>query len=45
MRSTVLDLDAALALVTVYWIREGKIARRQVFWNRRDALKASGLAE
>ena len=29
----------------LYWIREGKIARRQVFWNRDEALEAAGLSE
>jgi ketosteroid isomerase-like protein len=28
----------------VYWIREGKIARRQVFWNRDEALETAGLS-
>jgi ketosteroid isomerase-like protein len=38
-------VPAELRYWAVYWIREGKIARRQVFWDRRDALQASGLAE
>ena len=29
----------------VYWVKEGEIARRQVFWNRDDALRAAGLRE
>ncbi len=29
----------------VYWIREGKISRRQIFWNRDEALEAAGLSE
>jgi ketosteroid isomerase-like protein len=29
----------------VYWIAEGKIARRQVFWARAEALEAAGLSE
>jgi ketosteroid isomerase-like protein len=29
----------------VYWIAEGKIARRQVFWAREEALEAAGLSE
>jgi ketosteroid isomerase-like protein len=29
----------------VYWIREGKIARRQVFWNRDEGLESAGLRE
>jgi hypothetical protein len=27
------------------WIKNGKIARRQVFWNRAEALEAAGLEE
>jgi steroid delta-isomerase-like uncharacterized protein len=30
---------------TLYWIKNGKIARRQVFWNRAEALEAAGLSE
>jgi ketosteroid isomerase-like protein len=29
----------------VYWIKEGMIARRQVFWNTDEALEAAGLSE
>jgi ketosteroid isomerase-like protein len=29
----------------VYWIREGKISRRQIFWNRDEALEAAGPSE
>jgi ketosteroid isomerase-like protein len=29
----------------LYWIKNGKIARRQVFWNRAEALEAAGLRE
>jgi ketosteroid isomerase-like protein len=29
----------------VYWVKQGKIARRQVFWNRDEALEAAGLSE
>jgi ketosteroid isomerase-like protein len=29
----------------VYWIKEDKIARRQVFWGRDKALEAAGLSE
>jgi ketosteroid isomerase-like protein len=28
----------------VFWIAEGKIARRQVFWNREEALEDAGLS-
>jgi ketosteroid isomerase-like protein len=34
-----------LRYCAVYWIKEGKIARRQVFWNRDEALEAAGLSE
>jgi ketosteroid isomerase-like protein len=30
---------------SVLWVAEGKLAKRQVFWNRDDALKAAGLSE
>jgi ketosteroid isomerase-like protein len=30
---------------SVLWVAEGKIARRQVFWNRDEALEAAGLRE
>jgi ketosteroid isomerase-like protein len=30
---------------SVLWVAEGKIARRQVFWDRAEALEAAGLAE
>jgi ketosteroid isomerase-like protein len=29
----------------LYWIKNGKIARRQVLWNRDEALEAAGLSE
>ena len=29
----------------VYWIAEGQIARRQVFWAREEAREAAGLSE
>jgi len=29
----------------LYWIREGKIARRQVFWSREEAFAGAGLTE
>jgi ketosteroid isomerase-like protein len=29
----------------VYWIKEGKISRRQVFWNRDKAREAAGPTE
>jgi ketosteroid isomerase-like protein len=33
-------VPAELRYWAVYWIREGKIARRQVFWNRGEAFEA-----
>ena len=36
---------AELRYWALYWIKNGKIARRQVFWNRADALEAAGLEE
>jgi ketosteroid isomerase-like protein len=29
----------------LYWIRDGKIARRQVFWSREEAFAGAGLTE
>jgi hypothetical protein len=29
----------------VFWLAEGKIARRKVFWIRDEALEAGGLRE
>jgi ketosteroid isomerase-like protein len=36
---------AELRYWALYWIKNGKIARRQVFWNRDEALEAAGLSE
>jgi ketosteroid isomerase-like protein len=36
---------AELRYWALYWIKNGKIARRQVFWNRAGALEAAGLSE
>ena len=36
---------AELRYWALYWIKNGKIARRQVFWNRAEALEAAGLSE
>jgi steroid delta-isomerase-like uncharacterized protein len=38
-------VPAELRYWTLYWIKNGKIARRQVFWNRAEALEAAGLSE
>jgi ketosteroid isomerase-like protein len=29
----------------VFWLREGKVSRAQLFWNRPQALEAAGLLE
>jgi ketosteroid isomerase-like protein len=29
----------------VFWLADGKIARRQLFWTRADALEAAGLSD
>ncbi len=29
----------------VFWLRDGKVRRAQLFWSRRDALEAAGLLE
>ena len=36
---------AELRYWALYWIKNGKIARRQVFWNRDEGLEAAGLRE
>jgi ketosteroid isomerase-like protein len=38
-------VPAELRYWAVYWIKEGKIARRQVFWNREEAFAGAGLTE
>jgi steroid delta-isomerase-like uncharacterized protein len=38
-------VPAELRYWALYWISDGKIARRQVFWNRAEALEAAGLRE
>jgi steroid delta-isomerase-like uncharacterized protein len=38
-------VPAELRYWALYWIKNGKIARRQVFWNRAEALEAAGLSE
>ncbi len=38
-------VPAELRYSALYWIKNGKIARRQVFWNRAEALEAAGLSE
>jgi ketosteroid isomerase-like protein len=38
-------LPTELRYWALYWIKEGKIARRQVFWNREEALASAGLTE
>ncbi len=38
-------VPAELRYWALYRIKNGKIARRQVFWNRAEALEAAGLSE
>jgi ketosteroid isomerase-like protein len=38
-------VPAELRYWALYWVMDGKIARRQVFWNRAEALEAAGLRE
>jgi ketosteroid isomerase-like protein len=38
-------VPAELRYWALYWIREGKIARRQVFWSREEAFAGAGLTE
>ncbi len=39
------DLPIELHYWTVFWIAEGKIARRQVWMEKAEALEAAGLSE
>ena len=36
--------ETQLRFWSVFWLADGKIERRQVFWTRDDALEAAGLA-
>jgi hypothetical protein len=38
-------LPGELHFWSVLWFAEGKIAKRQVFWTREQALEAAGLSE
>jgi ketosteroid isomerase-like protein len=37
--------DAELRFWSVYWLADGKITRRELFWDRKKALAAAGLSE
>jgi ketosteroid isomerase-like protein len=38
-------VDTELRFWSVYWLADGKIARRELFWDRDKALEATGLSE
>jgi ketosteroid isomerase-like protein len=38
-------VETQLRFWSVFWLADGKIARRQVFWTRDEALEAAGLRE
>lgn len=38
-------VESEIRAWNVLWLADGKIARRQLFWNRDEALKAAGLQE
>ena len=44
-RGTGSGVPVELRYWSVLWIADSKLARRQVFWNRDDALEAAGLSE
>jgi ketosteroid isomerase-like protein len=44
-RGTGSGVPVELRTWQIVWIAEGKIARRQVFWNKDEALEAAGLSE
>ncbi len=44
-RGTGSGAPVELRFWSVLWVAESKLARRQVFWTRDDALKAAGLSE
>ncbi|MGH2963488.1 MAG: nuclear transport factor 2 family protein [Solirubrobacterales bacterium] len=44
-RGTGSGVPVELRYWSVLWVAEGKVARRQVFWNRDEALEAAGLSE
>jgi ketosteroid isomerase-like protein len=44
-RGTGSGVPVELRYWSVFWVTEGKIARRQVFWNKDEALEAAGLSE
>jgi len=37
--------DTELRFWSVHWLADGKIARRELFWDRAEALEAAGLSE
>jgi ketosteroid isomerase-like protein len=44
-RGTGSGVPVELRYWSVLWVAEGKLARRQVFWNRDEAPEAAGLSE
>jgi ketosteroid isomerase-like protein len=44
-RGTGSGVPVELRYWSIGWIAEGSVARRQVFWNKDDALEAAGLRE
>ncbi len=44
-RGTGSGVPVELRYWSVLWVAEGKCARRQVFWNKAEALEAAGLSE
>jgi ketosteroid isomerase-like protein len=44
-RGTGSGVPVELRTWQIVWIAEGSVARRQVFWNKDEALEAAGLSE
>ena len=38
-------VETELRLWQVFWVADGKVERRQVFWTREEALEAAGLRD
>ena len=38
-------VETELRVWQVFWFAHGKVARRQVFWSRQEALDAAGLSK
>jgi hypothetical protein len=39
------SVETQLRFWQVFWLTDGKVARRQVFWTRDEAIEAAGMSE